>query len=152
VLVRRHALRVATRERRKRTVSRGFQVLGPRDRDAREHREPERAAIMNEVFTTPDASPASLGSTSPIAASSTGLKAVPAPRPSRIMLGSTSTTKLPSTGARAKSRSPSAATPRPAASGSQMPKRMTSRAEIPIENAIVTRLPGRKASPTSSGL
>ena len=44
---------------------------------------------MNDVLTTPDASPDSLGSTSPIAASSTGLNAMPAPRPSRIMLGST---------------------------------------------------------------
>ena len=61
---------------------------------------------MNEVLTIPEARPASLGSTSLIAARSTGLKAMPAPMPSRIMLGRTSTTKLPSTGARANHRSP----------------------------------------------
>ena len=55
---------------------------------------------MKDVLTTPEARPASLGSTSLIAASNTGLKAIPAPSPSRIMAGSTSTTKLPSTGAR----------------------------------------------------
>ena len=64
---------------------------------------------MNEVLTTPDARPASAGSTSLMAASRTGLNAIPAPRPSRIMAGRTSTTKFPSTGARAKSRSPSPA-------------------------------------------
>ena len=76
---------------------------------------------MNDVFTTPEARPASFGSTSLIAASSTGLNAMPAPRPSRIMLGSTSTTKLPSTGARAKSRSPKAASDSPTPSGILMP-------------------------------
>ena len=48
---------------------------------------PSAPPIMNEVLTMPDASPASLGSTSLIAASSTGLNAMPAPKPSRIMLG-----------------------------------------------------------------
>ena len=67
---------------------------------------PSAPPIMNAVLTTPEARPASLGSTSLIAASSTGLNAMPAPKPSRIMLGSTSTTKLPSTGARAKSSEP----------------------------------------------
>ena len=76
---------------------------------------------MNEVFTTPDASPASLGSTSLIAASSTGLNAVPAPKPRRIMLGRTSETKLPSTGARTKSTIPREATSRPTTSGGLMP-------------------------------
>ena len=47
---------------------------------------------MNAVLTMPDASPDSSGLTSLIAASSTGLKAMPAPKPSRIMLGRTSTT------------------------------------------------------------
>ena len=61
---------------------------------------------MNDVLTTPEARPDSSGATSLIAASSTGLNAMPAPKPSRIMLGSTSTTKLPSTGARANSSSP----------------------------------------------
>jgi hypothetical protein len=60
---------------------------------------------MNDVLTRPDARPASSGSTSRIAASSSGLKAMPAPRPSRIMLGSTSTANVRSTGARAKSAS-----------------------------------------------
>ena len=65
---------------------------------------PSAPPIMNEVFTTPEASPDSCGSTSPIAASSTGLKAMPAPMPSRIIEGSTSMTKLPSTGARREQR------------------------------------------------
>ena len=45
---------------------------------------------MNDVLTMPDASPDSSGSTSLIAASSTGLNAMPAPKPSRHMLGKTS--------------------------------------------------------------
>ena len=68
---------------------------------------------MNEVLTTPDARPDSCGSTSPIAASSTGLKAMPAPMPSRTIEGSTSTTKRPSTGARANSARLTAASARP---------------------------------------
>ena len=67
---------------------------------------PSAPPIMNAVLTMPEASPDSSGSTSLIAASSTGLNAMPAPKPSRIMLGRTSTTKLPSTGARAKSSEP----------------------------------------------
>ena len=51
---------------------------------------PSAPPIMNAVLTMPDASPDSSGLTSLIAASSTGLKAMPAPNPSRIMLGRTS--------------------------------------------------------------
>ena len=78
---------------------------------------PSAPPIMNAVLTTPEASPASSGATSLIAASRTGLNAMPAPMPSRIMLGRTSVTKLPPTGARAKSTSPTAARESPAASG-----------------------------------
>ena len=113
---------------------------------------PSAPPIMNEVLTTPEARPDSLGATSLIAASSTGLKAMPAPRPSRIMPGSTWTTKVPSTGASAKSASPAAASSRPAASGTLMPKRMTILAERPSEKAPMIRLDGRKARPTCSGL
>ena len=45
------------------------------------------------------------------------MNATPAPKPSKIMLGRTSTTKLPSTGARAKSTSPTADNERPVANG-----------------------------------
>src|SRR5204863_478644 len=74
---------------------------------------PTAPPIMNDVFTTPDARPASAGSTSPIAARSTGLNAMPAPSPSRIMLGRTSATKFPSTGARTRSSSPAEASRSP---------------------------------------
>ena len=40
----------------------------------------------------------------------------------------------------------------PVASGVLMPKRITSLAERPIENAPMIRFAGRKASPTCSGL
>src|SRR5207247_302012 len=90
---------------------------------------------MKEVFTTPEARPDSLGSTSLMAASSIGLNATPAPNPSRIMLGSTSVTKLPPTGARAKSTSPAPASSSPTVSGRLMPKRMTSLADRPSEHA-----------------
>ena len=76
---------------------------------------PSAPPIMNEVLTTPEARPDSLGSTSLIAARSIGLNAMPAPMPSRIMLGSTSRRKLPSAGARAKSTSPTAASSSPVA-------------------------------------
>ena len=68
------------------------------------------------------------------------------------MLGSTSTAKLPSTGARAKSTSPTAASSSPVASGVLMPKRSTSFAESPSENAPMIRFAGRNARPTWSGL
>src|SRR5881275_2257832 len=58
---------------------------------------PSAPPIMNDVLTMPDASPDSSGFTSPRAARSTGLNAMPAPNPSRIMLGRTSTMKFPST-------------------------------------------------------
>ena len=74
---------------------------------------PSAPPIMNAVLTTPEASPDSSGATSLIAASSTGLNAMPAPIPSRIMLGSTSTRNEPSTGARAKSSSPTDASAQP---------------------------------------
>src|SRR5262249_2201063 len=86
---------------------------------------PSAPPIMKDVLTTPEAKPDSLGATSLIAASSTGLKAMPAPRPSRVMPGSTWAMKLPSTGDSAKSASPAAANRSPAASGSRMPKRIT---------------------------
>ena len=107
---------------------------------------------MNDVLTIPEARPASLGSTSLMAARSTGLNAIPAPIPSRIMLGSTSTRTFPSTGARAKRRRPIAASPSPVASGSRIPKRMTSFAERPIEKAPMITFAGRNTSPTWSGL
>ena len=56
---------------------------------------------------TPEASPDSLGSTSLIAAISTGFIAIPTPIPRMIIPGSTSSQKFPFTGARAKSSSPS---------------------------------------------
>ena len=67
------------------------------------------------------------------------------------MLGQNVATKLPSTGAVAKSTRPAAANSRPTASGSLIPKRMTSLAESPSENAPMIRFAGRKARPTSSG-
>src|SRR6218665_4060370 len=83
------------------------------------------------------ARPESDGATSLMAASSTGLKAMPAPRPSSTMPGSTSSTKLPLTGARANSASPMAGSHRPATSGLRMPKRITIFAERPSENTAM---------------
>jgi hypothetical protein len=51
---------------------------------------PSAPPIMNDVFATPEARPASLGATSLMAASSTGLSATATPTPSRIIAGSTS--------------------------------------------------------------
>ena len=99
----------------------------------------------------PEARPASSGFTSLIAASSTGLSARPAPRPSRIMLGRTSTANEPWTGARANSTRPRAASESPAAIGPRIPKRITTFAEMPSENAAMIRLAGRNARPTWSG-
>ena len=74
---------------------------------------PTAPPIMNDVLTTPEASPASSGSTPPMAASRIGLKAIPAPTPTEIV-GRTSITKLPSTGARASSSSATAISVEPA--------------------------------------
>ena len=112
---------------------------------------PSAPPIMNDVLTMPEARPDSSGATSLIAASSTGLNAMPAPKPSRSMLGSTSTTKLPSTGARANSASPTRRSAGPTPSGGLMPKRITSFAETPTESAPMIRFAGRNARPTLSG-
>ena len=113
---------------------------------------PSAPPIMNAVLTIPDTRPDSCGSTSLIAAISTGLNAIPAPIPSSTMPGSTSITYRPSSGARAKSSSPTAATDSPTASGRLIPNRMTIFADSPSESAPITRFPGRNASPTCSGL
>lgn len=113
---------------------------------------PSAPPIMKAVLTTPEARPDSLGLTSLIAASSSGLKAMPAPRPSSSMPGSTSIAKRPSTGARANSASPMAASHRPAASGRRMPKRITIFADSPSENTAMMTLAGRKARPICIGV
>ena len=82
---------------------------------------PSAPAIMNEVLTMPEASPDSVGATSLMAASSTGLRATPLPTPSSTIPGSTCTRKLPSDGESANSPSPAACSARPQASGARMP-------------------------------
>ena len=82
---------------------------------------------MNAVLTMPDAQPDSSGFTSPIAASSSGLKAMPSPIAS--VAGITSMRTFPSTGTRAKRSSPSAINPSPTPSGFLIPKRMTNLSE-----------------------
>ena len=64
--------------------------------------------------------------------------------------GSTSTRKLPPTGARAKSTSPAATIAMPIVIGARRPKRITSRADRPSENAAMISVAGRNARPTSS--
>ena len=107
---------------------------------------------MNAVFTIPDASPESSGFTPPIAASSTGLNAIPAPKPIRIIGGRMSVQRFPSTGARANRSSAAAARPSPTTSGGLIPNRITSFAESPSEKTPMITFPGRNASPTWSGL
>ena len=107
---------------------------------------------MNAVFTTPEARPDSLGSTPSMAASSTGFKAMPAPRPKRSMPGNTCIQKSPCTGALANKTSPMAASNSPAISGTRMPQRITMRADRPSENAAISRLDGKNASPTCMAL
>ena len=99
----------------------------------------------------PDASPDSLGSTSLIAAISTGFIAIPTPMPRISIVGRTSTQKLPSTGARANNSSPSETNAIPIPIGRRVPKRITIRAERPSEKAPMMMFAGRKASPTCSG-
>ena len=84
---------------------------------------------MKEVFTTPEARPDSLGSTSRIAASITGLSAMPQPMPSSSMPGSTWSMKLPPEGATANSPRPAAASSMPPAIGSLRPKRIIAGAQ-----------------------
>ena len=85
-----------------------------------------------------------------IATSSIGLNAIPAPMPSRVMLGRTSPRKPPSTGARANSARPAADSSSPVTRGGLVPHRMTSLADSPREKTPMIRLAGRKARPTSS--
>ena len=106
---------------------------------------------MKPVFTIPEASPDSLGLTSLIAAISTGFIAIPTPTPRTIIVGSTSVQKLPFTGARANSSSPSETSAIPTPIGRRVPKRITIRAERPSEKAPMMMFAGRKASPTCSG-
>ena len=58
---------------------------------------------------------------------------------------------VPSTGAIANSASPAAASNSPTPIGARMPKRSTSFADSPSENAAMIRFAGRNASPTSIG-
>ena len=71
------------------------QAVGARGGETGGTARPSAPPIMNAVLTTPDARPASCGATSLIAASRTELNAIPAPKPSRIMLGRMSTRKQP---------------------------------------------------------
>jgi hypothetical protein len=80
------------------------------------------------------------------------LNAIPAPTPRSSIPGSTSTTNDPATGARAKSARPTAAQTSPATSGARMPKRSTTRAEMPSEHAAMIRFDGRNARPTCIAL
>ena len=61
------------------------------------------------------------------------------------MLGSTSATNAPSTGARAKSARPAAASSSPLASGTLMPKRRTSFADRPSESTAMITLRRQEA-------
>ena len=108
---------------------------------------PSAPPIMKAVLTTPEARPDSSGSTSLIAARSTGLNAMPAPKPSRIMLGSTSIANAPSTGAARQQESPAAANPSPAASGALIPNRITSLAERPTESTPMITFAGQEREP-----
>ena len=104
---------------------------------------PRAPPIMNAVLTIPEASPLSVGATSPMAASSSGLKVIPPPIPMTSMAGSTSTTKLPSAGARANQSRPMAKHESPATIGGFTPKRITSRSESAIEPAAMISVDGR---------
>jgi len=83
---------------------------------------------------------------------STGLNAMPAPRPISNMPGRTSSTKVPPVGERANSSNPNAANSRPNESDARIPKRTTSLAETPSENTAMMMLAGRNASPTCMAL
>ena len=110
---------------------------------------PSAPPIMNAVLTMPDASPDSSGATSLIAASSTGLKAMPAPKPSRSMLGQHVDDEAAVDRRAGEQREPER--PRSAGrppSGGLMPKRITSFAETPTESAPMIRFAGRNARPT----
>ena len=113
---------------------------------------PSAPPIICVVFTRPEARPDCSGATSPIAASSSGLNASPAPSASRIIDGSTSVTYVPSTGARANQSRPAARNASPTTSGARMPKRITILAERPSEKRPMRIVAGRNARPTSSGL
>src|SRR5215218_7831114 len=126
-------------------LERGRVGLPPVDQDETATRiaRPRAPPIMKLVLTTPEARPASCGSTSPIAASRTGLNAIPAPRPSRTIAGRTWTTYSPPTGAKANSARLTATKPRPVARGTRMPIRITSRSDTRSEQNAITRQAGR---------
>ncbi len=90
----------------------------------------------------PEAKPVSLGETSLSAASSKGLKAIPVPSPSKIMLGSTWVSISPSTGAFANNANPVVPSAKPTANGLFTPYRVTSLADIPSANAAVMTFAG----------
>src|SRR4029079_1091678 len=92
---------------------------------------------MNEVLTTPEARPASLWSTSDIAAIRTGFIAMPTPIPSTTIVGSTSSQNVPSTGARANSARPIATRVMPTPIGRRGPSRITIRADDQSETGPV---------------
>ena len=107
---------------------------------------------MNDVLTTPEASPASSGATSLIAASSTGLKAIPAPMPRRIMLGMTSVKHVSVHGRAREEREPDGREPKPRDERRLDAEAHDEPAESTIEKAPMMRFAGRNVRPTSSGL
>src|ERR1051326_8487750 len=112
---------------------------------------PSAPPIMNDVLTTPEARPDSSGGTSCIAASITGLSAMPQPMPRSSMPGMTCSMNDASFGHRAKRPNPAAESSMPATIGMRMPKRITIFADSQIENAAMMRLDGRNRGPVLRG-
>ncbi len=113
---------------------------------------PSDPPIMNAVLTTPEARPESVGFTSFIAASSSGLNEMPAAMPSSTIEGITSIITFASIGARPMIARPTAPRNNPIASGLRMPNFMTILAERPSENAAMIRLAGRNTRPIWNGV
>ena len=113
---------------------------------------PSAPPIMNAVLVMPDARPASCGSTSLIAAISTGLKASPPPTPINSIAGQNVDNERAVHRHAREPRRPTRRDAEPERERRRKPKRITSLADSPSEKRHIIRLPGRNARPTFSGL
>ena len=111
---------------------------------------PTAPPIIWAVLIVPETRPLSVGDTSFVAIRKSGMKEMPAPRPSRNIGTAMSGTKAPSIGARANSSKPSVKRSMPATSGRVGPTLATIQAATPSDIAPMVSVAGRNVRPVCS--
>jgi hypothetical protein len=108
---------------------------------------PNAPLICCATLVIPEPSPASAAGTSAIASVSSGMNAVPRPKPIAKLAKKIVGKKAVSAPTVANSSSPATALDMPAVSTRSGPNRVTSRAVMPCESTATVRVQGRNAAP-----